>query len=550
MPSWDNWDGVLPPERSKVTEGLDLWGSHLQPEQFTTGILEILRRAAELAGMFGNSTVGCTAAHAAYVLFAETLSAVGARTPWGLNAQTLVVKLRTGLEAASEEVTDQIESLLPASTTDAGSLRRLLHATEAQNVEKIGPAGLEDFCSALFEPSIGLAPVLAEAGLSSKVGLLAALPEQVRRQKDAKAVLGATADVGHGKANTKARSITESDANDPFGKFTTGSGQGNLEPDAKESWPALERFGTDLVRLAREGQLDAAHGREEEVQRCLRVLARRGKRNVCLLGPPGVGKTAIVEEIAHRLAKGNVPPQLKDCKQLVQLSLGALVGGTMYRGDFEKRMQELLEELQAAGDELILFVDELHMVVGAGDSGGKTLDAANLLKPMLARGQMRCIGATTNAEYRAHIQGKDGAFERRFVILDINEPTEDAAYAMLRSLAPAYEEHHDVSFSQEALKAAVCESNVIQGRSLPDRAIDVLDEAAALVSIQRAARIVPDNEGSSGTDSKEKVICTALHVRAVIKEISSRQAHSVASNAVASSIATAKNFLGRLTSRL
>jgi len=217
----------------------------------------------------------------------------------------------------------------------------------------------------------------------------------------------------------------------------------------------------------------------------LRVLSRRTKNNVCLVGAPGVGKTAVAEAVAQRIAAGRVPLQLAKCRELWSLDIGALLAGTGLRGDFEERLRALLEELRQAEGAAILFIDELHLVLGAGRSESNNVDAANLLKPMLARGELRCIGATTSDEYRRLILEKDAAFERRFQPVELAEPLPHAAVEMLRGLAPLYEAHHGVKLSSGTEEAAVELSHQrIKGRSLPDKAIDVLDEACVLAVVE------------------------------------------------------------------
>eukprot|EP00927_Polykrikos_kofoidii_P034967 TRINITY_DN29556_c0_g1_i1.p1 TRINITY_DN29556_c0_g1~~TRINITY_DN29556_c0_g1_i1.p1 ORF type:complete len:592 (+),score=88.06 TRINITY_DN29556_c0_g1_i1:178-1953(+) len=241
---------------------------------------------------------------------------------------------------------------------------------------------------------------------------------------------------------------------------------------------ALAACGVDLVERARAGHLDPVVGRDEQISRVLQILSRRTKNNVCLVGAPGVGKTAVAEAVAQRLAAGHVPPQLRKCKELWTLDVGALLAGTGLRGDFEERLRDVLAEIRAAEGEALLFVDELHLLLGAGRSENNNVDAANLMKPMLARGEIRCIGATTSDEYKRLILTKDAAFERRFQVVELLEPSPLAACAMLRALLPLYSDHHKITISLETADAAVeLAHQRIHGRSLPDKAIDVLDEA-------------------------------------------------------------------------
>lgn len=251
--------------------------------------------------------------------------------------------------------------------------------------------------------------------------------------------------------------------------------------NAEETYDALNKYGHDLVQQAIGGKLDPVIGRDEEIRRVIRVLARRTKNNPVLIGPPGVGKTAIVEGLAQRIARGDVPDSLK-CR-LFSLDMGALVAGAKYRGEFEERLKAVLKEVQDAQGEIILFIDEIHLVLGAGKAEG-SMDAANLLKPMLARGELRCIGATTLEEYRKHVE-KDAAFERRFQPVYVGEPSVLDTISILRGLKERYEVHHGVRIADNALVlAAQLANRYIQGRFLPDKAIDLVDEACANTRVQ------------------------------------------------------------------
>jgi ATP-dependent Clp protease ATP-binding subunit ClpB len=254
------------------------------------------------------------------------------------------------------------------------------------------------------------------------------------------------------------------------------------DPEAEQRYQALERYTRDLTALARQGKLDPVIGRDEEVRRSMQVLSRRTKNNPVLIGEPGVGKTAIVEGIAQRIASGDVPESLKD-KRILALDLGALIAGTKYRGEFEDRLKAVLKEIGAAQGQVILFIDELHTLVGAGGAEG-AVDAANMLKPALARGELRCLGATTLDEYRKHIE-KDKALERRFQPVLVSEPSVEDAIAILRGLKERYEVHHGIRIRDAALVAAARLSHrYISGRQLPDKAIDLVDEAASRLKMQ------------------------------------------------------------------
>src|SRR5213596_1075437 len=245
---------------------------------------------------------------------------------------------------------------------------------------------------------------------------------------------------------------------------------------------ALEKFGVDLTERAEQGQLDPVIGRDDEIRRVIQVLSRRTKNNPVLIGEPGVGKTAIVEGLAQRIVAEQVPESLRD-RRVVALDIGALLAGSKYRGEFEERLKAVLKEIADADGQVILFIDELHTVVGAGASEG-SMDASNMLKPMLARGELRAVGATTLDEYRKHIE-KDAALERRFQPVMVGEPSVEDTIAILRGLKERYEVHHGVRIQDSALiSAAVLSNRYITGRFLPDKAIDLVDEAASRLRIE------------------------------------------------------------------
>jgi ATP-dependent Clp protease ATP-binding subunit ClpB len=253
-------------------------------------------------------------------------------------------------------------------------------------------------------------------------------------------------------------------------------------PDPESTFNALEQYGRDLTDIARKGKLDPVIGRDEEIRRVIQVLSRRTKNNPVLIGEPGVGKTAIVEGLARRIADGDVPEGLKG-KRIVALDLGAMVAGAKYRGEFEERLKAVLNEIRSAEGQVITFLDELHTVVGAGAAEG-AMDASNMLKPMLARGELRMIGATTLDEYRKHIE-KDAALERRFQPVLVDAPTAAETIGILRGLKERYEVHHGVRITDSALvAAAILSDRYISGRHLPDKAIDLIDEAASRLRIE------------------------------------------------------------------
>jgi ATP-dependent Clp protease ATP-binding subunit ClpB len=254
------------------------------------------------------------------------------------------------------------------------------------------------------------------------------------------------------------------------------------DENPEDKYQSLEKFGRDLTQAAEDGKLDPVIGRDDEIRRVIQVLARRTKNNPVLIGEPGVGKTAIAEGLAQRIVSGDVPEQLKD-RRVVALDIGALIAGSKYRGEFEERLKAVLKEIQEADGQIILFMDELHTIVGAGAAEG-AVDAANLLKPMLARGELRAVGATTLDEYKKHVE-KDPALERRFQPIYVGEPSVEDTIAILRGLKERYSAHHGVRITDAALIAAAMLSNrYIADRYLPDKAIDLIDEASSRISIE------------------------------------------------------------------
>lgn len=278
----------------------------------------------------------------------------------------------------------------------------------------------------------------------------------------------------------------------------------------------LESYSRDLTLLAKNNKLDPVVGRNDEITRVIQILSRRTKNNPCLVGEPGVGKTAIVEGLARRIVAGDVPDTVKG-KRVLTLDLSGMVAGTKYRGEFEERMKKLIDEVTGSGD-IILFIDEIHTLIGAGGSEG-SIDAANILKPSLSRGEIQLIGATTMAEYRKYIE-KDAALERRFQPIDVAEPTEEEAIRILEGVAPKYEEHHHVKYTKEAIEQAVrLSARYINDRHLPDKAIDLIDEAGALVRLKNLKHSEKIDELKDEIDKLDLQIARSVKIEAFTQAI-------------------------------
>lgn len=294
-------------------------------------------------------------------------------------------------------------------------------------------------------------------------------------------LLAATQDTGEMGRVLTGRGVTRQALLDALPSVRGGKKVTSENPE--DTFQSLEKFGVDLTAAAREGKLDPVIGRDSEIRRVVQVLSRRTKNNPVLIGEPGVGKTAVVEGLAQRIVAGDVPESLRN-KTLISLDLSAMVAGAKYRGEFEERLKAVLEEIKASDGQIVTFIDEIHTVVGAGATGDSAMDAGNMLKPMLARGELRLVGATTLDEYRENIE-KDPALERRFQQVFVGEPSVEDTVAILRGLKERYEAHHKVTISDGALVAAAALSNrYITGRQLPDKAIDLVDEAASRLRME------------------------------------------------------------------
>jgi ATP-dependent Clp protease ATP-binding subunit ClpB len=297
-------------------------------------------------------------------------------------------------------------------------------------------------------------------------------------------LLGYVKDDRFGKALYQEFKLNEATLKQTIDQIRGSQKVSDQNPEGK--YASLEKYGRDLTEFARQGKLDPVIGRDDEIRRTIQILSRRTKNNPVLIGEPGVGKTAIAEGLAQRIVKGDVPESLRD-RQLIALDMGALIAGAKYRGEFEERLKAVLKEVTESNGGIILFIDEIHTVVGAGATQG-AMDAGNLLKPMLARGELRCIGATTLDEYRKYIE-KDAALERRFQQVYIDQPTVEDTVSILRGLKDRYETHHNVKIADSALvAAATLSTRYISDRFLPDKAIDLVDEAAAKLKMESTSK--------------------------------------------------------------
>jgi ATP-dependent Clp protease ATP-binding subunit ClpB len=379
-------------------------------------------------------------------------------------------------------------AVAPASVTEA--LERELSSAPTQ--EGAGEGYLSAELKNVIKHAYGEADRLKDAFISTEHLFLAMLDRRSGRVAELLAGLGISRD----KTLAALKGVRGSD------KVVDANPEGKYQ--------ALERFTIDLVRMAREGKIDPVIGRDDEIRRTTQILSRRTKNNPVLIGDPGVGKTAIVEGLAQRVADGDVPDALK-ARRILALDMGALVAGTKYRGEFEERFKAVLKAIQNAGGQVILFIDELHTLVGAGAAEG-SLDASNMIKPALARGELHCIGATTINEYRKRIE-KDAALERRFQVVNVREPSVDETVSILRGLKERYEVHHGVRIRDKALvTAARLSDRYITDRFLPDKAIDLIDEAASKL------RLELDSQPPRLTDIDQKLTQLRIEKKVLEKE--------------------------------
>ncbi|HEU5110493.1 MAG TPA: Clp protease N-terminal domain-containing protein, partial [Micromonosporaceae bacterium] len=422
-----------------------------------------------------------------------------------MNAERFTTKSREVITAAADSAKQRghatvepwhlLLALLDTGGSTAGPLLRAVGANPA-DVRRAAARALESL------PSVTGASV-AEPSLSREFVNALAAAEQIARPLgdeyvSTEHVLAGLAQVGGAVSDALRRAgATQQQLVAAF-PTVRGGDRRITNADPEQTYQALEKYGVDLTAAARDGKVDPVIGRDSEIRRVIQVLSRRTKNNPVLIGEPGVGKTAIVEGLAQRIVAGDVPESLRD-KRLVSLDLGAMLAGAQYRGQFEERLKSVLEEIKGSNGQVITFLDELHTVVGAGKAEG-SMDAGNMLKPMLARGELRMVGATTLDEYREHIE-KDPALERRFQPVLVGEPSVEDTIGILRGLKERYEAHHGVRITDAALVAAAALSDrYIADRFLPDKAIDLVDEAGSRLRMEIDSRPVALDEKQRAVD--------------------------------------------------
>ncbi len=436
-------------------------------DKFSTHLKNVLVRAYALAQELRQSSI--EPEHLLFALMSQKGS-IGSEVLTKLNLSAEDVKRfivdASSLKTAADHRQIQIDAAQPASPKlSAASKKTIEKAVLTANIHEHKYVGTEHLLSAILQ----VAGADLESYFESRGIPLKSLKDQIA------GVLKSTSKFpdmtetfdGRGEKAAVAKSASPS-----------AKASGDKGKKTKAKTPALDFFGVDMTAKKYVEKLEDVVGREKEVERMIQVLCRKTKNNPVLLGEPGVGKTAIVEGLARKIALGGIPPA-REGRRIISIDLGLIIAGTIYRGEFESRLKQIIDEVKAH-PEIILFIDELHMIMGAGAASG-SIDAANILKPSLARGEMRCIGATTLAEYKKHIEA-DGALDRRFQPINVSEPTPEQAAEILKGLRDSFERFHGVTITDEAIEAAVQMSvRYVQDRFLPDKAIDLVDEAAAMI---------------------------------------------------------------------